>query len=122
MTGALTSIGFTAQITGAGTSVVAEPSGRFAYVTDGFNNNVIAYAIDPSSGMLTAIPGSPFTTGTDPFSAAVDISGEFAYVANTLSGNVSMFTISPNTGALTSVGTIAAGTHPGSVATTGTIQ
>lgn len=122
LTGALTSIGFTSPITGASRGVVADPSGRFAYVTDAFNNNVAAYSIDSTSGVLTAIPGSPFPTGTAPFSVAVDISGKFVYVTNQLSGDVSTYTLNLTTGALTSTGTVASGTAPMSVATTGTIQ
>jgi YVTN family beta-propeller protein len=46
----------------------------------------------------------------------VDPAGKFAYVTNNGSNNVSMYTINATTGALTSVGTIAAGQFPTSVA------
>ena len=47
---------------------------------------------------------------------AVDPAGKFAYVTNSSSNDVSMYTINATTGALTSIGTIAAGTDPVSVA------
>jgi YVTN family beta-propeller protein len=46
----------------------------------------------------------------------VDPAGKFAYVTNSGSNDVSMYTIDATTGALTSMGTIAAGTDPVSVA------
>ncbi len=62
-----------------------------------------------------------FNIGPGPVSVAVapDPSGKFgkfAYVANINSKNVSMYTINATTGALTSIGTIAAGGGPLSVA------
>ena len=49
-------------------------------------------------------------------SVVVHPSGKFAYVANCGSNDVSMYTINATTGALTSIGTIAAGTSPVSMA------
>jgi len=69
-------------------------------------------------------PFSP-STGSDfaaPKESSVEISGKFVYVANQLSGDVSAYTLNVTTGALTSTGTTAAGTHPTSFVTTGTIQ
>ena len=41
------------------------PSGRLAYVTNFYSNNVSAYDIDPNSG-VEQVQGSPFGTGADP--------------------------------------------------------
>jgi YVTN family beta-propeller protein len=46
----------------------------------------------------------------------VDPAGKFAYVTNSGSNDVSMYTIDTTTGALTSIGTIAAGSTPTSIA------
>jgi sugar lactone lactonase YvrE len=82
-------------------SALAPLRAQFAYVTNFSDSNVSAYTIDPATGALTAIPGSPFSAGADPVSVAVDPSGKFVYVANNAVGNiVSGFTIDP-TGALT---------------------
>ncbi len=73
----------------------------------GTSTSVYAYTIDAASGALTAVPGSPFTAGENPVSAAVDVSGRFLFVANnanTANGNsVSAFSIDSNTGVLTPV-------------------
>jgi 6-phosphogluconolactonase (cycloisomerase 2 family) len=76
---------------------------QFAYVANFNSNNVSGYTIDPSTGALTAIAGSPFAAGSFPRWVAVDPSGKFAYVVNEGDKNVSGYTIDPSTGALTAI-------------------
>lgn len=89
----------------------------FVYVANGGSNSVSAYTINPASGALSAVAGSPFAAGSDPVSITVDEAGQFAYVANLGSYNVSAYTINPATGALTAVSgsPFPAGTYPISV-------
>ena len=96
---------------------------QFAYVASNGSDSVSGYTIDPNTGALTAIAGSPFPAGSFPVSVAVDPSGKFAYVANNSpfsggNGNVSGYTIDPNTGALTAIADspFPAGAGPASVA------
>jgi YVTN family beta-propeller protein len=112
-TGALASIGTIFAGTDPVT-VVLDPAGKFAYVTNSGSNDVSMYTIDATTGALASIGTS--AAGTGPFSVAVDPAGKFAYVTNSGSNDVSMYTIDATTGALTSIGMIAAGTGPGSVA------
>src|SRR5262245_46009145 len=46
------------------TSVVIDPTSRFAYVGNNAENggqpSISAYTIDPNTGVLTQLPGSPF--------------------------------------------------------------
>jgi YVTN family beta-propeller protein len=97
-------------------SVVVDPSGKFAFVTNGgaiFPYNVEMYTIDATTGALTLI--GTITAGTAPVSVAVDPSGRFAYVVNAndgSTGNVSMYKIDATMGTLASIGTIDAGTKP----------
>jgi hypothetical protein len=79
-----------------------DPSGEFAYVT-GNNAYVSGYTINPGTGALMAIAGSPFPAGSEPISMAVDPSGKFAYVADRDWPKVSGYTINPRTGALTAI-------------------
>jgi YVTN family beta-propeller protein len=112
-TGALASIGTIA----AGTdpvSVVVDPAGKFAYVTNSGSNDVSMYTISPTTGALTSI--GTIAAGTQPVSVAVDSAGKFAYVTNSGSNDVSMYTIDTTTDALTLIGTIAAGSTPRSIA------
>ena len=94
----------------------------FAYVANQGSDNVSAYAIDATTGVLSEVAGSPFAAGTSPESVRVDPSGKFAYVTNfgsaIASGNVSAYTIDASTGALSEVAgsPFAAGTQPVSVA------
>jgi 6-phosphogluconolactonase len=122
-TGALTSIGtINGNCPGLcfPSSVVVDPSGKFAYVASGgggFPYNVEMYTIDATTGALTSM--GTIAAGSDPVSVAVNPSGKFAYVVNAnfgSAGNVSMYAINATTGALASIGTIAAGTGPVSVA------
>jgi len=85
-------------------SVAVVPSGRFAYVVNTGSFTVSAFTIEPSTGALTAVAGSPVRTGFVPAAVAVHPSGKFAYVANEGSGDdVSAYTIDPRTGALTAI-------------------
>jgi YVTN family beta-propeller protein len=106
-------------------SVTVDPSGKFAYASDGgacpqcggsfgASSSVSMYTIDSTTGALTSI--GIIAAGTGPDSVAVDPASKFAYVTNFGSNDVSMYTINATTGALTSTGTIAAGTGPFSVA------
>jgi YVTN family beta-propeller protein len=102
--------------------VAVEPSGKFAYVASGgagFPFKVEMYTIDATTGALASI-GS-IAAGGFPSSVAVDPAGKFVYLAteNATSGSadsLSLYAINAMTGALTSVGTIAAGIDPVSVA------
>lgn len=87
-------------VPGAG---IAPP--RFAYVVNFSSDNVSGFTVNATSGALTPITGtgSPWTTGTNPTSMAVDTGVQFAYVVNSGSDNISTFSIAAS-GALTAVG------------------
>ena len=112
-TGALTSMGEIAAGTNPG-SVAVDPTGKFAYVTNGGSNNVSMYTINATTGALTSI--GTIAAGTNPDSVAVDPTGKFSYVTNYHSNDVSMYAINVTSGALTPIGTIPAGLNPASIA------
>jgi len=103
-------------------AVTTDPTGQFLYTANEGSNTglgtVSAYAINPSNGALTNIPGSPFPTGTNPWSLTVDPTGQFVYVANYYSRNVSGYAIDPTNGTIAAVpgSPFAAGLSPCSVA------
>ena len=123
-TGALTSTG---TINGScpglcfPSSMVLDPSGKFAYVVTGAGGagnpyNVAMYTIDATTGALTSI-GTIAAAGGVPIYVAVDPAGKFVYVATAnatpgSAGSLSMYAINATTGALASTGTIVAGTDP----------
>jgi len=112
-TGALTFTGTVATGTNPA-SVVVDPTGKFAYVTNSGSNDVSMYTINATTGSLTSI--GTIAAGTGPGSVAVNPTGKFAYVTNSGSNDVSMYTINATTGAFTFMGTIAAGMTPRSIA------
>jgi 6-phosphogluconolactonase (cycloisomerase 2 family) len=106
-TGALTLASVTA--TGNVPSWIAlDPAGRFAFVTNNAESgglpSISVYGINPNTGALTEIPGSPFPTGQPrPNGIWVHPSGKFVYSAGAFPGSVLAFSINSSTGALTPV-------------------
>jgi 6-phosphogluconolactonase len=100
-TGALTPI-MQAQVLSNTTSIglTFAPTSEFLYAADAAND-VTGYAANAATGVLTAVPGSPFPAGTAPF--GIVASGKFVYVTNTGSGNVSGYAIDAISGGLTPV-------------------
>ena len=47
-------------------SVAVGGAGKFLYVANAGSNNISAFTIAGNSGALTAVPGSPYSTGTTP--------------------------------------------------------
>jgi len=96
------------------TSLVVDPSEKFLYISDIYNNTIDAFAIS-SGGVLTQISGSPFATGGgQPQSLAIDSSGTYLFSANHSTDNVSVLKIDSTTGALSLVSgaPFSAGTGP----------
>lgn len=94
------------------------PSGAFAYVPNSNENTVSMYAINPDTGMLTALSTPTIATGNGPVSIIINPSGAFAYVNNNNDNSISMYAINASTGILTSLSTptIATGNGPGIIA------
>ncbi len=55
---------------------------QFVYVANLNGPSISAYSLNPKTGVLAAVPGSPFATGANPFSLAPHPSNRFLYVAN----------------------------------------
>jgi 6-phosphogluconolactonase (cycloisomerase 2 family) len=136
-TGALSPISGSPFPTGAAGSfpgpsaLVVSGNSKFLYValagTANANNKIIAFAIDPTTGSLGAVTGSPFVAGNDPlYMASVPVTLNatkgFLYVANVQDDTISAFTADNNTGVLTQVSgsPFAAGTSLGGLAVTPT--
>lgn len=83
---------------------VADPAHKYLFVTDACNDTVAALAINPSTGALTAVTGSPFVlgvTGNSIEQPTISPSGKFLYAGED-SGFVAAFTVAAN-GALTEI-------------------
>lgn len=88
---------------GRGPSAIAvDPAEHFIYVTNTADSTISVLAIDPATGILSNIVGSPFNvmqinnTGTTTGSVSISVhpSGTLLYVANQTAGNVSFYSIS----------------------------
>ncbi len=77
------------------------PTGRFLYVAT--DTGILGYAVDSASGMLTAVPGSPFPAWTNGNYIAIEPGGKFAYVPNPNETRMKVFAVATETGALTEV-------------------
>jgi hypothetical protein len=105
--------------------IVSDPRGRFVYVahTAVYTTvgTVAGYSVNPATGALTPVPGSPFASGMATSSLAIDSEGMFLYATNTNSDDISGWAIQAN-GSLTPVPgspyRIGDVTRPISVATT----
>jgi 6-phosphogluconolactonase (cycloisomerase 2 family) len=82
-------------------SVTCRTTGRVAYVANHLTDGVAVYTINPTTGALTAVAGSPFAAGSGPISIAVTPNAEFAYVANSDDNTVWAYSINATTSALT---------------------
>jgi 6-phosphogluconolactonase (cycloisomerase 2 family) len=78
-------------------AIAADPTSRFAYVTDFASNQLIGYTIQ-SGSVLNFLINGPFRTGNEPSSIAIDPRGKYIYVSNALDSSVSAYVIDLSTG------------------------
>jgi 6-phosphogluconolactonase len=103
-TGALTEIpGSPFPITGQ-TVANSEPadivaSETYVYAALTGSNQIAAFAIDTSTGVLTPVAGSPYAAGTAP--TALILANSFLYVINSADGTISGYSVDSSTGVLT---------------------
>src|SRR6266571_2736902 len=96
--GALTLIGTQQDVPGA-MMIAIEPTGRFAYVASplGQGQGLYGFRIDPASGGLTPLPGSPFG-GTHGLAEALAIDPDGGVLYTWWSAGTSRFVLDPDTG------------------------
>jgi 6-phosphogluconolactonase (cycloisomerase 2 family) len=101
-------------------SLAVHPSGNFLYIVNEnqffqpslspsqYDGSISAFAINPGTGALTQIPGSPFAAGINPTSIVVDPTGKFAFSNSTKYASATAgfaqvlgFSIAASTGVLT---------------------
>lgn len=93
------------SLLGSGTAAATQT----VIVTNGGGSSAAAYTGTPSGG-LTAVAGSPFTTGDQPRAVAFTSDGRFAYIANINDDDISRFSVADD-GKLTSLGTTPTGAN-----------
>jgi 6-phosphogluconolactonase (cycloisomerase 2 family) len=75
-----------------------DQSRNFLYVTNNSSNTISGFAVDPITGNLTPLAGSPFTAigGNGPAWIAVDPTNQYMYVANEGTNTVGVLAIGPD--------------------------
>ncbi len=87
----------------SGAEIAVAPSGRFLYGSNRGHDSIAMFAIDSTSGLLTAIGWEP-TQGKTPRFFGLDPAGAHLYAANQNSDSVVIFGINQATGKLTTTG------------------
>jgi 6-phosphogluconolactonase (cycloisomerase 2 family) len=83
--------------------IAIHPSGKFLYSGLPFANDIDAWSVNSSTGMLTLVPNSPFVPGTGISGLTFTPSGSFLYAINSDDGTVSCFAVDAASGDLTAV-------------------
>jgi 6-phosphogluconolactonase (cycloisomerase 2 family) len=90
----------------AATREAISTAGRFLYVGNSGSSNISGFSINPATGFLTPVPGSPFAAGGNSqfpgYSLAVAPNNKFLFCAHDTDISISAFSISGN-GSLTPV-------------------
>ena len=87
----------------SGAEIVVAPSGRFVYGSNRGHDSIAVFAIDQTSGLLTAAGWEP-TQGRTPRFFTLDPTGTHLYAANQASDTVVIFRIDQATGKLAATG------------------
>jgi len=103
-------------ISAAAVLTVTHPYPRLAFVANGTDGTVSAFAVDAVSGQLRH--RGHWAAGAEPTALAVDAGGSFLYAVDadsaSLHGSVKVFAITP-AGALDALDSVDAGRNPGSI-------
>ena len=119
ISGALTQVAGSVQITGSVTGVgvgthpaaIAEdPSARFLYITDEATNQLFGFLVTASG--LPQPMNSSYATGSFPLGVTVDPRGSFVYVANNNDNTVSTYAVNVTNGTLSGSGSTGVSTGP----------
>lgn len=86
------------------------PAGRFVYASNRGHDSIAGFAIDPDSGLLSAIGQAP--TEKTPRAFNLDPRGRFLYAAGQENGKLASYRIDQNTGALSPLGVYDVGPSP----------
>jgi len=86
------------------------PSGKFLYAPNRGHDSIASFAVDGSSGRLTAI--GHMATEAVPSAFSLDPAGHFLFAAGSASNRLAAYRVNSDTGALTPLGTYDVGKRP----------
>ncbi len=102
-------------------ALLVDKTGKYMYVANQGSSNVAAFSIGgqgASAGALNLLSNSPFGTGAQPSTLAMDPSGKYLFVGNQTTPKVQSFQLDTGSGTLTSVNTYNLPGAPTSIAVT----
>ena len=87
----------------SGCTLSIDPTGKFLYIATSVG--VSAFTVNPATGVLSSVAGSPFSDSSVLRESAIDPSGKLLYAIsnNTTSNTISVFSINSSSGALTPI-------------------
>ena len=96
------------------TDLSVDRTGNYLYGSQSAQDAVAGFKIDPTTGTLTNLPGSPYAEGSfntsntpkDPWRLSIAPSNKFIYVADDEGNDFSVFRMNASTGTLTFVASI----------------
>jgi YVTN family beta-propeller protein len=83
-------------------SIVLDPSHKFAYVANAGENNISLFKIGTTGALTEVLPRAP--SGQNPNSLAITPAGDFLFASNANSNTITGYSVSASTGALTPLG------------------
>ncbi|GCE46168.1 6-phosphogluconolactonase [Thermosporothrix hazakensis] len=101
--------GFEGENTGA--EICVHPSGELLYGSNRGDDSIVAFRIDPQTGLLSFIERAS-VQGKTPRNFSITPNGRFLLVANQDSNSVIVFSLDPDTGHLGATGEALALSHP----------
>ena len=89
------------------TTLAADPDangGRFLFGADFSSGDFVVFTIDSTTGVLTPVPGSPFSSLASPSRLKVDGTGHYLYASEgTSTGDIFGYLVDQNSGALSPI-------------------
>lgn len=118
VTGSLT-LQTTSNLGGVPTRPAIDPLGKYVYLAafgNGFATaSALGFSMDPVTGALTAIPGTPFALPNTSGNFSFHPSGNFVYMANSGGTSIDAYSIDRATGQLAAAGSIQTCINPTTV-------
>ncbi len=86
--------------------IVISPNGKYVFVTNNGDNSISAYSVNSTTGILTAVIGSPFAgpTGAGVYAAAVLTDNKYLIVTGDSNAKGYVYSINDATGAVSLIG------------------
>jgi 6-phosphogluconolactonase len=90
--------------------IAIHPSGKFLYASNRGHNSIACFAVDASSGRLTAL--GHVATEAVPSAFSLDPEGHFLFAAGSASNRLAAYRVNSDTGELMPLGTYDVGKRP----------